>query len=127
LAGIRPVPPSGAEADPERVLAARITGTAARYARGARPLTVAEETEAVARITEVAAGRSDLLAQVAGLAIGFYEGTLNEPRHQQAAQLLIKAGANQEQIPGWIEEGRRRARAAKHIPYTGGWSQASGP
>jgi hypothetical protein len=47
-------------------LAARITGTRARYARG-RPLTEAEEAEALASITELAAGRTDLLAQVAGL------------------------------------------------------------
>jgi hypothetical protein len=59
--------------DADRVLAARITGTAARYARG-RPLIEAEEAEALASITELAAGRTDLLAQVAGLAIGFSQG-----------------------------------------------------
>jgi hypothetical protein len=107
------------ETDAERVLTARITGTAARYARG-RPLTEAEEAEALASITELAAGRADLLAQVAGLAIGFSEGTWDEPRQRQAAQLLIKAGADQELIPRWIEEGRRRAEAARNIPHTGG-------
>ena len=52
-----------------------------------------EEAKALASITELAAGRTDLLAQVAGLAIGFSEGALDEPRQRQAAQLLIKVGA----------------------------------
>jgi hypothetical protein len=107
-----------AETDAERLLAARITGTAARYARG-RPLTEADEAEALVSITEVAAGRTDLLGQVAGLALGFCEGSPDEPRQQQAAELLIKAGADQGLLPGWIEEGRRHAEAARGIPYTG--------
>jgi hypothetical protein len=104
------------ETNADRILAARITGTTARYARG-RPLTEPEETEALTSITELAAGRTDLLAQVAGLAIGFSEGTWDEPRQQQAAQLLIKARADQKLIPGWIEEGRRRAEATRSIPW----------
>jgi hypothetical protein len=64
------------ETDADRVLAARITGTATRYARG-RPLTEPEETEALASITELAAARTDLLAQVAGLAIGFSDASLD--------------------------------------------------
>jgi hypothetical protein len=107
------------ESDAERLLTARITGTAMRYARG-RPLAEAEEAEAVASITEIAAGRTDLLAQVAGLVIGFSEGAPDEPRQQQAAQLLIEAGADRGLIPGWIKEGRRRSEAARSIPYTGG-------
>ena len=43
------------ESDAERLLAARITGTAARYARG-RPLSGAEEAEALTSLTELAAG-----------------------------------------------------------------------
>jgi hypothetical protein len=107
------------ETEAERILTARMTGTAARYARG-RPLSEAEEAEALASITELAVGRADLLAQVAGLVIGFSQGRPDEPRQQQAAQLLIKAGADQELIPGWIREGRRRSEAARSIPYTGG-------
>jgi hypothetical protein len=103
----------------DRILTARITGTAKRYAPG-RPLTETQEAEALASITEVAAGRTDLLAQAAGLAIGFYRGTLYQPQHRQAADLMIKAGADQQLIAGWIEEGRRRAEATRGIPYTGG-------
>ena len=36
-------------------------------------------------------------------------------------ELLIKAGADPRLIPGWIEEGHRRAGATRGIPYTGGW------
>ena len=43
------------------------------------------------------------------------------PWEKQAAQLLIKAGADQELIPAWIEEGGRRSEAARGIPYTGSW------
>jgi len=107
------------EADADRVLAARITATAARYARG-RPLTETEEAEALASLIELAAGRTDLLAQEAGLAIGFSEGSPGESRQRQAAQLLIKAGADRELSPAWVHVGRRRAEAARHIPYTGG-------
>jgi hypothetical protein len=66
-----------------------------------------------ASLTEVAAGHKDLLAQVAGLAIGFSEGSHDEPWQQQAAQLLIMAGADQELTPAWIEEGRRRSEATR--------------
>jgi hypothetical protein len=104
------------ETEAERLLAARITGTAARYARG-RPLTEGEEAEALASLIELAAGRTDLLAQVAGLAIGFSEGAPDEPRQRQVAQLLIKAGADQGLIPVWVEVGRRRAEAARGVPY----------
>jgi hypothetical protein len=100
------------ESDAERLLTARITGTAMRYARGR--LAEAEEAEAVASITEIAAGRTDLLAQVAGLVIGFSEGAPDEPRQQQAAQLLIEAGADRGLIPGWIKEGRRRSEHPLH-------------
>jgi hypothetical protein len=107
------------ETDADRILTARITGTAARYARG-RPLTHMEEAEALASLTELATGRTDLLAQVAGLALGFSEGRPDEPRQQQAAQLLIKAGADQGLLPGWIEEGRRRSEVARSIRHPGG-------
>jgi len=43
-------------------------------------------------LRELAAGRADLLAQVAGLAEGFAEGELDEPLARQAAALCRKAG-----------------------------------
>jgi hypothetical protein len=42
--------------------------------------------------------------EVGSPAIGFSEGTLDEPRQRQVAQELFKVGADQELIPRWIEE-----------------------
>jgi hypothetical protein len=105
-------------AEQDRIQLAIITGMAAHHVRW-RPLEPAEEAAAVAALTEVAGGRADLLAEAAGLALGFYAGTLEEPRQRQAAGLLIQAGADTALIPAWTEEGRRRARAAARLPYTG--------
>lgn len=103
------------------VLAAQVRGIAERYARG-RPLTEAEETKALASIITGAAGRTELLAQTAGLALGWSEITLGELPCRQAADLAIKAGADPELISVWIEEGRRRAQAVASVgtPAEGG-------
>jgi hypothetical protein len=103
----------------DRILIAQLTGTAKRHARW-RELSGEEEAAAVAELRELAAGRTDLLAEVAGLAEGFGEGQLNEPRARQAADLCRKAGADPEAIPAWIEEGRRRRAAADMPPFSGG-------
>jgi hypothetical protein len=102
----------------DRILVARISGTARRHSRW-RPLTEAEEVQAVTELAELAGGRTDLLAEVAGLQIGCYEGDIDEPRRRQAANLLLQAGADPSRIPAWIEIGRIRVRNARHIPYTG--------
>jgi len=39
---------------------------------------------------------------------GFSEGTLNEAFKRCAAGLLIAAGADENEVPQWIEEGRKR-------------------
>jgi hypothetical protein len=92
----------------DRALLAEITGVARRLARG-QPLSGAEQQEAAATLSQVAQGRADLLAECAGLAIGAHEGSRDEDRHLQAAQLCIEAGADLSLIPQWVEEGRRRA------------------
>ena len=91
----------------DKTLLAEITGVARRLARG--QLSVAEQQEAAATLSQVAQGRADLLAESAGLAIGGHEGGRDEARHLQAAQLCIEAGADVSLIPQWVEEGRRRA------------------
>jgi hypothetical protein len=94
----------------DKALLAEITGVARRLARG--QLSVAEQQEAAATLSQVAQGRADLLAESAGLAIGSHEGGRDEARHLQAAQLCIDAGADLSLISGWVEEGRRRAGAS---------------
>ena len=62
----------------DRLLVAEIHGEARRHARW-RDLTAAEEAAAVAGLREIAAGRADLLAEVAGILEGTSEGELDEP------------------------------------------------
>ena len=103
----------------DRLLVAEIYGEARRRARW-RELSGDEEAAAVAELRKLARGRTDLLAEVAGLLEGTSEGELDEPIARQAAQLCRKADADEFAISAWIEEGRRRASAARMPPFSGG-------
>jgi hypothetical protein len=105
--------------DPDRILVAQLTGTAGRHARW-RELTGAEEAAAVAELRELAAGRGDLLAEVAGVLQGAAEGEPGEPLKRQAADLCRKAGADPQAIPAWILVGRARRAAASRPPFSRG-------
>jgi hypothetical protein len=107
-------PRSGAD----RMIVAELTGEARHHAKW-RELTGEEEAAAVAELRQIAAGRADLLAEVAGIFEGTSEGELDEPLVRQAAALCRKAGADPEAIPRWIEEGRRRAESARKMPHSG--------
>jgi hypothetical protein len=100
----------------DQILSAQLTGMARRHAKG-RELTAGEHDAAVAALRELAGGRADLLAEVAGLEEGFHEGDPDERRARQAAQLCRDAGADPELIPGWAGEGRRRRAAAGLPPF----------
>ena len=102
----------------DRILVAQLTGEARHRARW-RDLTSSEEAAAVAELRELAAGRADLLAEVAGIFEGTSDGELDEPLARQAADLCRKAGAGVKAIPRWAEEGRRRAEAARMMPHSG--------
>ena len=104
---------------PDRLLVAEIYGEARHRARW-RDLSSEEETAAVAELRQLADGRADLLAEVAGILEGAREGEPDEPLARQAAGLCRKAGADPEAIPAWIEEGRRRAANARQPPFSGG-------
>jgi hypothetical protein len=62
----------------------------------------------VTELRELAGGRADLLAEVAGIFEGASEGELDELLTRQAAHLCRLAGADETLIPQWIAEGRRR-------------------
>ena len=100
------------------MLVAEITGEARRHAKW-RPLTPEEEAAAVTELRALAAGRSDLLAEVAGIYEGTSEGELDEPLARCAARLCRQAGADEALIPQWADEGRRRAAAARVPPFSG--------
>ena len=103
----------------DRLLVAELWGEARHHARW-RELGSDEEAAAVAALRELADGRADLLAEVAGIFEGASEGEPDEPLARQAAQLCRRAGADPEAIPAWIEEGRRRRAAARRAPPSGG-------
>jgi hypothetical protein len=103
--------------DHDRLLVAWISGIARRPASWRAPAGN-EIAAAAAGLREVAGDRPDLLAEVAGIQLGFHEGGLDEPRAKAAAQLLIAAGAGESLIPGWIEEGRRRAEIRHRPPVS---------
>ena len=102
----------------DRLLVAGLYGEARRRAQW-RELTSDEEAAAVAELRELAGGRADLLAEVAGILEGAREGEPDEPLARQAADLCRKAGADPAAIPAWIEEGRRRRAAARLPPFSG--------
>lgn len=103
----------------DRILVAQLTGEARHRARW-RELSSDEETAAVAELRELAGGRADLLAEVAGIFEGASESRHDEPLARCAAGLCRKAGADVEAIPAWVEEGRRRAARAGLPPFSGG-------
>jgi hypothetical protein len=88
----------------DRILIAQLTGEARHHAKW-RDLTAGEEAAALAELRELADGRADLLAEVAGVLEGAREGELDEALARQAAMLCRKAGADLEAIPAWAKEG----------------------
>jgi len=57
----------------DRLLAAKLTGKSGHHAKRRRPLTAGGKAAAVAPLREVAGGRAGLLAEIAGVALGFCE------------------------------------------------------
>ena len=73
----------------------------------------------MAGLRELACGRAEPPAEVAGILEGTSVGELDEPLMRQAAQLCRKTGADEDVIPQWIEEGWRQAESARKMPYGG--------
>ena len=110
----------------DRLLIAELWGEARHHAKW-RELTDAEQAAAVAELRELAGGRGDLLAEVAGIFEGTSEGELDEPLTRQAADLCRKAGADPEASSAWIAEGRCRAASARQPPFSGGLHGGGAP
>ena len=81
--------PSARELD--RLTVARLTGAAWRHASGWEPAGT-ETAAAVRELREIAGARGDLLAEVAGLLIGYYRRTAEELKARAAAYYCIAAG-----------------------------------
>jgi hypothetical protein len=102
--------------DHDQLTVARLTSAAQRHAPSQAP-TEAETVAAVAELREIADGRGDLLAEVAGLLTGYYRGTVEELRAGTAARFCRAAGAEVALISRWTAEGERRAAVAHEVPY----------
>ena len=104
----------------DRILVAELFGEARHHAKW-RELTDAEEAAAVTELRELADGRADLLAEVAGILEGARESEPDEPLARQAAMLCRKAGDRPGcdtglDRRGAAPEGRRKAAAVLGRP-----------
>ena len=95
--------------DPDGITRAGIAGTASRHA-SRKPLDV---DAAVAELREIADGRGDLLAERAGVILGFHDEDARDgrwPRRALEAALCIAAGADLTRLTEWIAVGQERAQ-----------------
>ena len=113
---------TGKRPQADRILVAQLTGTAQHHAKW-RQLTGAGHEVAVAGLRELAAGRADLLAGVAGTSKA-RRGELHDPHAAQAARLCRDAGADPDQVPAWTGIGRQRAARARQPPFPDGLRRA---
>ena len=94
--------------DLDRAIAVRIALAAARHGQGWQ-ITADQETAAIADLQRAADGRTDLLGEHAGVALGFGEGRPNAARYRQIASLCIAAGADRASMDQWLTIARHRA------------------
>ena len=80
-------------------------------------LTAEEEATAVTELKQAAAGWAALLAECAGLALGYGEHQPGAARYRNIAELCVAAGVDQALVEAWIEVGRQRASAAAVTTY----------
>jgi hypothetical protein len=83
----------------------------------ARRLTANEAATATAGLQHAAAGWAALLAECAGLILGYGENQVDATRYRQIAELCIAAGVDETRIEAWIEVGRQRAAAAAALTH----------
>jgi len=105
--------------DRDCLLSVQLDAIATRWARWGS-LTEDEAAAAAAELRQIAGGRADLLAEVAGLALGAsgLKGPEYEARAQAIARLCRAAGADESLIEGWVQEGRRRVEARRLPPFS---------
>ncbi len=77
----------------------------------------AEEEAAAAELTQAADGWAALLAECAGLALGYGEHQVDAARYRQVTELCIAAGVDQTLVETWVEGGRQRARTAAALTH----------
>jgi hypothetical protein len=97
--------------DPDGITTAQLAGTTGRYA-GRKPLDV---EAAVTELREIANGRADLLAERAGITLGFYAHENRDEWQRKAleAASCIAAGADLTRLTEWIAVGQERAERVR--------------
>ena len=104
--------------EPDDLIVAALHGAASRHAGWTAPIGDARRT-AVAELREIAAGRTELLSQVAGLLLGYAPpGDAMHDHNRIAAGLLVEAGAEPDAVARWIEVGGRRRANARAVPFS---------
>jgi hypothetical protein len=103
----------------DQLLSARIAGVCSHHGASGQ---IDDLAAAVAELQEIAGDRPDLLAEQAGVCLGWAEAVapLMASRFRAEADLCIVAGADPEKIKQWVPVGRERAEAAMQVPYMGG-------
>jgi hypothetical protein len=89
-----------------------------RHAGWKAPVGEAREA-AIAELRDVAGGRTDLLAEAAGVCRGFEltrAGDLVAEQYRIKADLLVEAGAVPALLDRWIEIGQERAKPTGTYP-----------
>lgn len=109
---------SGDTAD--RIAVARLAGAVSHHAGWKKELTAGELEAAVAElreITEGRPGRAELMAEVAGVALGARAGIPGEEdKARVEAEILKAAGADISRIAYWTGVGAERAALARQPP-----------
>jgi hypothetical protein len=82
-----------------------------------RRLTANPEATAVAELRQAAPGWADLLAECAGLALGYGEHQCDAARYRKITELCLAAGVDQTLIEAWNEVGGQRAGAAATLTH----------
>jgi hypothetical protein len=103
----------------DQLLSARIAGVCSHHGASGQ---IDDLDAAATELREVAGDRPDLLAEHAGVCLGWAEAVapILASRFRAEADPCIAAGADPEKIRQWIPAGRERAEAAQQAPHTGG-------
>jgi hypothetical protein len=80
-------------------------------------LTAEEEATAVAELKQAAAGWAALLAECAGLALGYGEHQLDAARYRHIAELCVPPGWTRRWLRPGSRWGRQRASAAAALTH----------
>jgi hypothetical protein len=101
---------------PDRLRVTQTAGPATSSASSGR-LTADQDAPAAAEPKQAPPGWADLLAECAGLALGYGEHQADAARYRQIADLCIAAGVDQTLIDAWVEVGRQRATTAAALTH----------